>query len=205
MCCASAHSSFAALPVLERIQRRVRGAADEVEAALAQLLIGLGHRVEQLERGIEARLEAAKLHRGDRRESRKARSGRGWRRAGSLRLHSRRLHRFFPDLQVVARWPARTRRACCTPGRRRSCPGARRRRRPCSRRDLARDAIDDLARRGGRRDIAVPRHGAEARDSPARRPSARWAAAARACRRRRRAPSAGRCRRAECSSLRLPK
>ena len=50
---------LAALPVLERIQRRVRGAADEVEPALAQLLVGLGHRVEELERGVEALLPEA--------------------------------------------------------------------------------------------------------------------------------------------------
>ena len=43
-----------ALPVLERIEHRVRGAADEVELAVAQVLVGLGDRIEQLERGVDA-------------------------------------------------------------------------------------------------------------------------------------------------------
>src|SRR5688572_1437308 len=60
------------LPVLERIEHRVRGAADEVELAVAQVLVGLGHRVEQLERRVDAfLLEEAELDRRDRREVRR--------------------------------------------------------------------------------------------------------------------------------------
>ena len=93
MFCASAHSSFAALPVLERVEHRVRGAADEVELAVAQVLVGLGDRVEQL----QLRVEEAELDRGDAPGSTTARSGRGWRGAASLRLDSRGLHRFLPE------------------------------------------------------------------------------------------------------------
>src|SRR2546428_11836327 len=55
-----------AFPILERIKGSMSGAADEIEPALAQLFVGLGDRVEQLELRREAFLpEESHFDRGD--------------------------------------------------------------------------------------------------------------------------------------------
>ena len=58
---------LAAVPVFERIKRRVRRAADEVEAPFAQLFVGLGDGIQQFELGIEK----AELDGGDQRKVRR--------------------------------------------------------------------------------------------------------------------------------------
>src|SRR5262249_10147573 len=58
------------LPVLERVEHGMRRATDEIEPPLAQLLVGPGHRIDELDRRVEAfLLEAAELDGGDRREA----------------------------------------------------------------------------------------------------------------------------------------
>ena len=62
---------LAALPVPERVERRVRGARHEVEPPVAQFLVGPGDGKQQLDRRVEALLlEETQLDRGDRREVR---------------------------------------------------------------------------------------------------------------------------------------
>ena len=141
----------------------MRGAADEVEPALAQLLVGLGDRVEELELGVEALLlkkpsstaAIAGKYEGE------MRSGIATRRC-HCGFDSGRLHGFLPEREVVAdRLRELGRRAAHRvdadlvqprdEGGVLAAGG-----------DLARDALDDLARRAGRRDVAVPGHGAEA-------------------------------------------
>ena len=58
-----------ALPLRKRGERRMRGAADEIHAAIAQGLIGLIDGKNELELNVEPLLlEEAKLDRGDRRK-----------------------------------------------------------------------------------------------------------------------------------------
>src|SRR5205807_2364111 len=76
-----------AFPVLERIKGSMSGAADEIEPALAQLFVGLGDGVKQLELRREAFFfEESHLDRGDRGEIRR----RDQVRDGEAQAHSMR-------------------------------------------------------------------------------------------------------------------
>src|SRR3954462_9890101 len=54
-----------ALPILESVEHGMRGAADEIEPAIAQVFVRLGDRVEELELRVR---QEAHFYRGDRRK-----------------------------------------------------------------------------------------------------------------------------------------
>src|SRR5262249_9003319 len=57
---------LAALPILERVERRVRGATDKIEPAIAQIFVGASDREHQFDRSCDALLaEEAELDRSD--------------------------------------------------------------------------------------------------------------------------------------------